>query len=204
MIRTRLFTGALVALLAACSSDGSNPPITGQTGTVSGTVTASGTGVGGVQIALAGATQTSGADGKYSFANVNPGNVSLTLAVPAGYALSSGETAAKSATVAAGQGATVNWSLDRTAAVQTVQVDLQATTFSPSNVTITKGSTIKWVNQTASAHTITPNNAAQAGVWPAQNISGTGTEFSHTFDEAGAFPYRCTIHSGMTGTITVQ
>jgi len=27
--------------------------------------------------------------------------------------------------------------------------------------------------------------------------------FSHTFEEVGAYPYLCTLHSGMRGTVTV-
>ena len=74
----------------------------------------------------------------------------------------------------------------------------------PAEVTVTKVSTIHWVNKTATTHTITPDNSGQAGVWAAQNISGSGTDFSHTFSTTGAFTYRCTIPAGMTGTIKVQ
>ena len=31
----------------------------------------------------------------------------------------------------------------------------------------------------------------------------TGTSFMHTFASAGSFPYHCTIHGAMTGTVTV-
>jgi plastocyanin len=31
----------------------------------------------------------------------------------------------------------------------------------------------------------------------------TGTNFMHTFASAGSFPYHCTIHGAMTGTVTV-
>ena len=35
------------------------------------------------------------------------------------------------------------------------------------------------------------------------NIPNGGT-YVHTFATAGTFPYKCTIHSGMTGSITVD
>jgi plastocyanin len=35
------------------------------------------------------------------------------------------------------------------------------------------------------------------------NISSGGT-FSHTFTTAGSYPYTCTIHPSMVGTITVN
>jgi len=33
---------------------------------------------------------------------------------------------------------------------------------------------------------------------------GVGGTFPHPFANAGSFPYRCSIHSGMTGTVTVS
>lgn len=32
---------------------------------------------------------------------------------------------------------------------------------------------------------------------------GANQSFSHTFNTPGAFPYECTVHPGMNGTITV-
>ncbi len=31
----------------------------------------------------------------------------------------------------------------------------------------------------------------------------TEGSFSHTFDDTGDYPYVCTLHSGMRGTVTV-
>jgi len=48
-------------------------------------------------------------------------------------------------------------------------------------------------------HTVTANGASFA--------SGTianGASFSHTFGVAGSFPYHCSIHAFMTGTVTVN
>lgn len=36
------------------------------------------------------------------------------------------------------------------------------------------------------------------------DIAGLGGTFAHTFATAGTFPYHCTRHSGMTGSVTVQ
>jgi plastocyanin len=35
------------------------------------------------------------------------------------------------------------------------------------------------------------------------NIGGSGGVYAHTFNTAGTFNYHCTIHTNMTGTITV-
>jgi plastocyanin len=207
MTPTRLTAITLITLLAACSGGGtgSNPPVSGESGSVTGTVTASGSGVAGATIALPGSTaQTTDAAGKFTFENVKTGSYNLSVTLPAGYALGSGEAASKPVTVAAGQSATVNWALSRTAPIETLRVDLQATSFSPKDVTVSKGSTIHWVNATASTHTITADNSGQAGAWPSQTVSGSGTVFDHTFDATGTYTYHCTIHAGMTGTIKVQ
>ncbi len=207
MNRSYLFAATLLTLAAACSSGGtgSNPPASDGAGSVTGTVSASGSGVSGAKLALPGSpTQTTDAAGKYTFQNVAAGSYTLNVTLPDGYGLGTGESLSKPVNVAAGQAATVNWTLSRTAPAQSVNVDLQATTFSPSEVTVSKGSTIHWVNRTATTHTITPNDAGQAGTWTAQNISGNGTDFSHTFNTTGAYEYHCTIHAGMTGTIKVQ
>jgi plastocyanin len=206
MTPTRLASITLITLLAACSGGtGSNPPVSGESGSVTGTVTASGSGVAGATVALPGsAAQTTDAAGKFTFENVKTGSYNLTVTLPAGYALGNGEAASKPVTVGAGQAATVNWTLSRTAPIETLRVDLQATSFSPKEVTVTKGSTIHWVNAAAITHTITPDNAGQAGVWAAQTVSGSGTAFDHTFDDTGTYAYHCTIHAGMTGTVKVQ
>jgi plastocyanin len=87
----------------------------------------------------------------------------------------------------------------------TREIRMQATAFSPSDVTIARGLTVRWVNDQAIAHTITPSNLQQAGVWATQNIPATqGANFSHAFNTAGVFNYTCTLHVGMTGRITVQ
>lgn len=208
MSRTQLLASALVTLFAACSGGGGTggtPPVTEQSGSVTGKVTASGSGVGGAQVSLPGAaTQTTNAAGQFTFENVAAGSYTLTVALPAGYALATGEATTKPATITNGQTATVNWTVSRTSPVETRDVDLQASSFSPSDVTVTRGSTIHWVNRTATTHTITPSEAGQAGIWAAQNISGVGTDFSHTFSTAGTYDYHCTIHAGMSGTIRVQ
>jgi plastocyanin len=70
--------------------------------------------------------------------------------------------------------------------------------FSPGSVTIAVGRTVNWENRDTVVHTTTSNT----GVWSGQ-INPNGT-LSHTFSAAGTFDYRCTIHPGMTGSITVQ
>ena len=70
--------------------------------------------------------------------------------------------------------------------------------FSPTTLTTTVGSTVVWTNRDSTAHTTTSNS----GLWNA-TVQPNGT-FSQAFPTAGTFPYRCTLHAGMTGTVIVQ
>ena len=47
------------------------------------------------------------------------------------------------------------------------------------------------------------NPVADDGSWQSGSLS-TGGTFTHQFDTAGEFGYKCGIHSSMTGTIIVQ
>ena len=70
--------------------------------------------------------------------------------------------------------------------------------FSPGGITVNVGRTVTWENKDSIAHTTTSNT----NVWNSQ--IGPGGSFSRTFPAAGTFDYRCTLHPGMTGSITVQ
>jgi plastocyanin len=83
------------------------------------------------------------------------------------------------------------------------EIQLLSETFAPSTLTISAGTTVRWVNTRNTRHDVTPNNTAQAGVWTAFVLDTNGEARSYTFNTAGTFSYRCTLHSGMNGTITV-
>jgi plastocyanin len=76
-------------------------------------------------------------------------------------------------------------------------------TFSPANVTVARGTAVTWVWNDPAAHTTT-SNPGQGDSWDSGFRSGTGTQFSHTFNSAGTFSYVCQVHApGMSGTVTV-
>lgn len=70
--------------------------------------------------------------------------------------------------------------------------------FTPANRTVSIGAplTFRWASGSAT-HNVTFNDG------PASANQSSGT-FERTFALAGSYPYQCTLHSGMTGTITVQ
>ena len=72
-------------------------------------------------------------------------------------------------------------------------------TFAPKNATITHGQAVCWQNNGSLAHTVTSDDGTSF------NTSlPTGQIFVRTFSTAGSFPYHCTIHADMIGTITVN
>ena len=93
--------------------------------------------------------------------------------------------------------------LDSSAGTQTVH--MATSTFTPSSVNISRGGSVKWVNDGAVAHDITPNNASQGGTWTAHKVAASsGASFTFQFTATGTYDYHCTVHSGMTGRITVN
>jgi len=65
---------------------------------------------------------------------------------------------------------------------------------------IESGDTIRWTWTDASTHTVT----SATGGFDSGFLSGIGTTFSHTFTEAGDFPYNCNVHPSMQGAIFVS
>jgi plastocyanin len=83
-------------------------------------------------------------------------------------------------------------------------ISIQDMAFSPSNMDVAVGTTIKWTNKDAITHTVTSGSPGSAsGIFDSGNISQNGN-FSFTFSQAGTFSYCCKIHPMMIGTITVK
>ena len=82
------------------------------------------------------------------------------------------------------------------AAVTTVEVvDMS---FTPSMVKARLGDTVTWRFQDATTHTTTSDQ----GFWNSGSKTA-GQSFSHRFVSAGTFPYHCSVHSTMRGTVKV-
>lgn len=75
-------------------------------------------------------------------------------------------------------------------------VELKFVSFLPGRVTIHVGQTVEWKwEDSPVAHNVTFANFST----PTQ-ADGT---FFHTFDKAGTYTYRCTVHATMTGEVVV-
>ena len=74
-------------------------------------------------------------------------------------------------------------------------------TFDPSSLTVSVGTTVSFVFG-STAHNVMFNPVTgRPDDIPGSN---SNTTITRTFNTAGTFGYQCTIHAGMTGTITVQ
>jgi plastocyanin len=75
---------------------------------------------------------------------------------------------------------------------------LTSTAYSPNPIRLALGNSVTWINNDNITHTST----ADGGAW--HSIIAPGRTFTRTFTTTGSFPYHCTIHPGMVGTIEVQ
>ena len=80
-----------------------------------------------------------------------------------------------------------------------VTVTISGMTFSPASLSVKTGTTVVWKNNDVSVHTATSDDGS---TFNTGNIA-VGYSGSITISKTGTYPYHCTLHSGMTGTIMV-
>jgi plastocyanin len=84
------------------------------------------------------------------------------------------------------------------------------TTFTPTTRTVTVGSTVTWQNNSGVGHTVFWDDATGRAAAAAGDGTGdmatldNGASHTRVFNTAGTYGFHCTIHLGMTGTLTVQ
>lgn len=77
-------------------------------------------------------------------------------------------------------------------------VDVVDNAFEPKTVEVKKGDTVAWEWTTGTTHNIT------GGPLKSGNKAKKGFVFTHTFEDAGEFKYKCTLHAGMDGEVVVS
>jgi plastocyanin len=80
-----------------------------------------------------------------------------------------------------------------------VRVSIHNFAFGPARLEVSRGTRIIWTNTDGDPHTVTSDK----GLW-ASDALDTGTQFARVFTKAGTFPYHCSIHPFMHGTIIVK
>ena len=81
----------------------------------------------------------------------------------------------------------------------TEQVVIRDFAFMPPQLSVPLGSTVRWTNEDDTTHTVRDTEGAAI----ASSDLGQGATYTATFDEPGTYDYICTIHTNMTGTVTV-
>ena len=77
-------------------------------------------------------------------------------------------------------------------------VVMQATSYAPQALTVKRGDTVVWINKDPFPHTVT---AARG--FDSKSIAA-GASWKYTAREVGEFPYTCTFHPNMKGTLRLE
>jgi plastocyanin len=86
---------------------------------------------------------------------------------------------------------------DKVAATAEVKIDNFS--FGPTALTVPVGTTVTWTNRDDIPHTVVSTD----GVFKSKALD-TDDKFSFVFTKVGTYPYFCSIHPKMTGTVVVQ
>ena len=78
-------------------------------------------------------------------------------------------------------------------------VTIQNMAFNPSTLNVQVGTTVMWINKDSVTHHV----VSDTGVFDSGDLA-TGQSYNYTFNQTGSFPYHCSIHPSMTGTIVVS
>jgi len=82
---------------------------------------------------------------------------------------------------------------------ETMDVKIDNFTFGPAELTVSVGTTITWTNRDDIPHTVVSTDKVFKS-----KVLDTDEAFSFTFSAPGTFPYFCSIHPKMTGTVVVH
>jgi plastocyanin len=77
--------------------------------------------------------------------------------------------------------------------------DIGGMSFSPATATVKAGQTVAWRNADTDIHTATQDG----GRFNTGTLARGATSAPIAMTAAGTFPYHCTFHPGMVGTLTV-
>jgi plastocyanin len=80
-----------------------------------------------------------------------------------------------------------------------IQVKIDNFTFNPQQITVKAGDTVTWTNHDDIPHTVTSKTL----LFRSKAVD-TDDKFSFTFAKPGSYPYFCSLHPHMTGSIVVE
>ena len=79
------------------------------------------------------------------------------------------------------------------------QVTIRSYCFGPTIVRVAPGDTVTWINRDAASHSVLGANA----VWGSFKTLRRTDEIAYRFARDGIYPYVCTYHPGMIGSVVV-
>ncbi len=86
-----------------------------------------------------------------------------------------------------------------TAEPASAEVKVDNFSFGPATLTVAVGTTVTWTNRDDIPHTVVSTDKVFKST-----VLDTDEKFSFTFSKAGTYPYFCSIHPKMTGSVVVQ
>lgn len=178
-------------LLCACGGDDGTSESTSASdgdGSASATGTDGGTGA-----ATTGSGPTTGSGGGSTGSDPTAGATTGASGTSAGTGSGSQTTSGGTTDDGTGTG--------DTGGATVIDISIAGFAFGPENQTVSVGTTVRWTNDDSTDHTVTSDGGG--GPLDSANLPPGGT-YEHTFDTVGSFPYHCTIHPSMMGSITVE
>jgi plastocyanin len=82
---------------------------------------------------------------------------------------------------------------------QTAEVKIDNFSFTPQTITVKAGTAITWTNQDDIPHTVVSTDQ----IFKSKTLD-TDDKFTTTLTKPGTYPYFCSIHPKMTGTVIVE
>ena len=79
------------------------------------------------------------------------------------------------------------------------QVKIDNFSFTPTTLTVAPGTTVTWTNSDDVPHTVVSDDKLFKS-----KVLDTDEKFSYTFTKPGTYPYFCSVHPKMTGSIVVR
>ena len=87
-----------------------------------------------------------------------------------------------------------------TPAATPVQIRIDNFAFSPTELKVSAGTTVEWINRDDIPHTVVSDDKTTFK----SKALDTDDKFSYTFTKPGTYSYFCSVHPKMTGKIIVQ
>jgi amicyanin len=86
---------------------------------------------------------------------------------------------------------------------QTNSVEIKDFAFTPSNITVKKGTAVTWTNRDSTQHNVLPDDQKEGSTFQGSELLAKDASYSFTFNTPGTYKYHCGPHPQMTATVIV-